>query len=105
MVRHPKFLFDEVKDVLGRPWLIGLELLPQVRALPGGEFRGSPATVVRREFVDAAIVPPLRPPRAGWLGLALATGGFAEGIALVEILDEPEPSNHLRVLFVPKFGI
>jgi hypothetical protein len=105
MVRHPEFLFNEVNDFLGPPWLISLELLPQVRTLPVREFRGSPAAVVRREFADAAVVPPRRPPRAGRLGLALATGGFAEGITLVEILDEPEPSNHLRVLFVPKFGI
>ena len=67
MVRNVEFRFNEVKDFLRRPGLIGLEEVPQLLALPIGQFRRSSAAVGRRESADAAVVPLLRPPRAGWL--------------------------------------
>jgi hypothetical protein len=39
------------------------------------------------------------------LGPSLPVCGFAECISLVEILHEPEPPNHLRILLIPKFYI
>ncbi|PSP49062.1 hypothetical protein BRC75_04810 [Halobacteriales archaeon QH_7_69_31] len=87
---------------LYRSRLIGLEFLPQMLALLSGQFRGSTAAVIRREFADATVVPPLRPPRAHRLGLPLPVCGFAECISLVEILHEPEPPNHFRILHIPK---
>jgi hypothetical protein len=67
MVRNVESLLNEVTNFLRRPGMIGLEEVPQLLALPIGQFRGPPAAVGRRESADAAVVPPLRPPRAGWL--------------------------------------
>jgi hypothetical protein len=105
MVRFPEFHFDEGAHFPSRPRLLGHEVLPQQLALPSGQFRGLPTAVIRREFADAAVIPPLRPPRARRLGLPLPVCCFAECILLVEILDELEPPNHLRILLIPNYYI
>ena len=83
--------------------LIGVSQFSQLRALPSSQFRGSPARVIRWEL---AVAPSTDPTNAGGLVRpSPAVWGFINGVSPVEILDEPELPNHLRVVFVPKFCV
>ena len=81
MVCYPEYLLDEGTHFLCRPRLIGIEVLPQLLALPSSQLRGAPAAVIRRKFADAAVVARLRPPRVRRLELPLPVCGFADCIS------------------------